>query len=235
MNNDQIKKSRSIKTYFLTGILVSAPISITLYLAVELIRWIDSTVTAVIPEKYNPETYLPYGIPGFGILFLFVLLIFIGMISSGFIGNALLSLMNKIISKMPLVSTVYGALRKIIETIMGEGQAKAFRQAVLVQYPREGLWTIAFITGDVYSDIQKEVKKNLISIYVPTTPNPTSGFLIFVPQKDIIPLQIGVDDAWKIIISTGIITPDSPENQRAIMDEAIENAKKEISNPSKDS
>ena len=228
MNTETPPKKHSIKTYFLTGILVSAPLGITIYLALELIRFIDRSVTAAIPEKYNPETYLPYGIPGFGILFLFVLLILIGMAASGFIGNALIDLMNKIISKMPLVSSVYGALRKIIETIMGGGQAQAFRQAVLVQYPREGLWTIAFITGKVYSGIQKKVKDELISIYVPTTPNPTSVFLIFVPQKDIIPLKIGVDDAWKIIISTGIITPDSPEKQRAIMDEAIESAKKDL-------
>ena len=228
MEQENPIKKHNIKTYFLTGVLVSAPLGITVYLALELIRLIDSSVIAAIPEKYNPETYLPYGVPGFGILFLFVLLILIGMISSGFIGNALIGLMNKIISKMPFVSSVYSALRKSIETIMGGGQNQAFRQAVLVQYPREGLWTIAFVTGKVYSGIQKKIKEELISIYVPTTPNPTSGFLIFVPQKDIIPLKIKVDEAGKIIISTGIITPDSPEKQRAILDEAIETAKKDL-------
>ena len=209
---------RSIKTYLITGTLISAPLAITIYLAVELIRFIDNKVTAFIPKEYNPSTYLPFGIPGFGILILFVLLILIGMVSSGFIGNALLNLLNKAIS--------------ILETVMGGDKAQAFREAVLVQYPREGLWTIAFITGEVFSGIQKNVKQKLISIYVPTTPNPTSGFLIFVPKKDIIPLNIRVDEAWKIIISTGIVTPDSPKVQQKIMDEAIETAKKQLSTTS---
>ena len=222
-------KTKSLKSYFLTGILVSAPLAITIYLAIELIRFIDAKVNAFIPKEYNPTTYLPYGVPGFGILILFVGLIIIGWISSGFIGTALLKGLNKAISKMPVVSGLYNGLQKILETVVGGGQNKAFREAVLVQYPREGLWTIAFITGDVYSGIQKHFKKErLVSIYVPTTPNPTSGFLIFVNRKDIIPLKLRVDDAWKIIISTGIVTPDSPQNQQEIMDKALESAKKDL-------
>ncbi|MBO5997017.1 MAG: DUF502 domain-containing protein, partial [Alphaproteobacteria bacterium] len=152
-----------------------------------------------------------------------------GWISSGFIGTALLKGLNKAISKMPVVSGLYNGLQKILETVVGGGQNKAFREAVLAQYPREGLWTIAFVTGDVYSGIQKHFKKDkMISVYVPTTPNPTSGFLIFVNRKDIIPLKLRVDDAWKIIISTGIVTPDSPKQQQEIMDEALEKVKKDL-------
>lgn len=228
----QKTSKRSIKTYLITGTLISAPLAITIYLAVELVRFIDNKVTAFIPKEYNPSTYLPFGIPGFGILILFVLLILIGMVSSGFIGNALLNLLNKAISKMPIVSGIYNALKKILETVMGGDKAQAFREAVLVQYPREGLWTIAFITGEVFSGIQKHIKKELISVYVPTTPNPTSGFLIFVPKKDIIPLNIRVDEAWKIIISTGIVTPDSPKVQQKIMDEAIATAREQLSTTS---
>lgn len=223
------EKSRSLKSYFLTGILVSAPLAITIYLAIELVRFIDAKVNALIPPQYNPTEYLPYGIPGFGLLILFVGLILIGWISTGFIGTAMLKGLNKAISKMPVVSGLYNGLQKILETVMGGGQNKAFREAVLIQYPREGLWTIAFITGDVYSGIQKHFKKeSMISVYVPTTPNPTSGFLIFVSRKDIIPLKLRVDDAWKIIISTGIVTPDSPKNQQAIMDEALASAKEDL-------
>ena len=225
------KKTRNIKSCFLTGILVSAPLAITIYIAVELIKFIDTKVNDMIPKEYNPATYLPYGIPGLGILILFVSLIFIGWISSGFIGTAMLKGLNKMISRMPVVSGLYNALKQILETVIG-GQNKAFREAVLVEYPRRDLWTIAFITGDVYSGISKSLKnKNMLSIYVPTTPNPTSGFLIFVNKKDIIPLDIRVDDAWKIIISTGIVTPDSPENQQKIIDEALENAKNKLASP----
>ncbi|MBP5535030.1 MAG: DUF502 domain-containing protein [Alphaproteobacteria bacterium] len=223
------KKTKTIKSYFLTGILVSAPLAITVYLAIEFVRFIDEKVNALIPKEYNPATYLPFGIPGFGILILLIGLFLIGVISSGFIGTAILKGLNKAISKMPVVSGLYNALQKILETVVGGGQNKAFREAVLVQYPREGLWTIAFITGDVYSGIQKHFKKEkMVSIYVPTTPNPTSGFLIFVNRKDIIPLKLRVDDAWKIIISTGIVTPDSPQKQQEIMSKALEKAKKEL-------
>ena len=228
------KKTHSIKSYFLTGILVSAPLAITVYLALELIKFIDTKVNAMIPVEYNPMTHLPYSIPGFGIAILFVGLIFIGWISSGFIGTAMLKGLNKAISRMPVVSGIYNALKKIMETVIGGGQSKAFREAVLVEYPRRDLWTIAFITGDVYSGIAKNLKdKNMVSIYVPTTPNPTSGFLIFVNKKDVVPLDIRVDDAWKIIISTGIVTPDSPENQQKVIDEALESAKNKLVPPNK--
>lgn len=223
------KKTNTIKSYFLTGILVSAPLAITVYLAIELVRFIDEKVNALIPKEYNPATYLPFGIPGFGILILLIGLFLVGVISSGFIGTALLKGLNKAISKMPVISGLYNGLQKILETVVGGGQNKAFREAVLVQYPREGLWTIAFITGDVYSGIQKHFKKEkMVSIYVPTTPNPTSGFLIFVNRKNIIPLKLRVDDAWKIIISTGIVTPDSPQKQQEIIDRALEKAKEDL-------
>ena len=219
------KKQRSLKTYLLTGILVTTPLAITVYLASELIRFIDNSVSGLIPPKYNPETYLPYGVPGLGIVVLVLSLILIGMLSSGFLGSFVLQIMNKTISKMPVVSGLYTALKKIMETVIGNGNTSAFRQAVLVQYPRKGLWTIAFITGEVYSKVQKNVKQKLVSIYVPTTPNPTSGFLIFVPQTEAIPLDISVEDAWKIIISTGIVTPDNPDTEDGVISSAIEKAK----------
>ena len=228
------KKTNTIKSYFLTGVLVSAPLAITIYLAIELVRFIDEKVNALIPKEYNPATYLPFGIPGFGILILLIGLFLVGVVSSGFIGTALLKGLNKAISKMPVISGLYNGLQKVLETVVGGGQNKAFREAVLIQYPREGLWTIAFITGDVYSGIQKHFKKEkMVSVYVPTTPNPTSGFLIFVNRKDIIPLKLRVDDAWKIIISTGIVTPDSPQKQQEIMDKALETAK-ELSDKTKE-
>ena len=228
------KKKHSIKNYFLTGILVSAPLAITAYLATELILFIDKKVTSLIPKEHKHVVDFLHGIPGFGVLILLISLILIGWISSGFFGNALLKILNKAISKMPVVSGLYNALKKILETVMGNGQNTAFREAVLVQYPREGLWTIAFITGEVYSKIQSHFKKsNMVSIYVPTTPNPTSGFLIFVNKKDIIPLDLRVDDAWKIIISTGIVTPDSPKNQQKIMEQALANAANDLKNKNK--
>lgn len=207
------KKGATLKTYLFTGILVTAPVAITFYLAVQLFLLIDTNITALIPDKYNPETYLPYGMPGLGVLLLVLGLIFVGWLTAHWVGRAMMALGTHLISKMPIISGVYSAFRKIFETLFGAGKNTAFRQAVLIEYPRKGLWTIAFLTGPVYTGIQKNVSEKLLSVYVPTTPNPTSGFLIYVPQKDVIPLNIGVDEALKIVLSTGIVNPEKGEGQ----------------------
>lgn len=205
--NNQHKKT-TLKTYFFTGIIVTAPIAITLYLAIELITYIDTTVTGLIPAAYNPNNFLPYGLPGIGIILLLLFFTGVGMLTANFVGQALIRLGYRIIGKMPVISGLYNAIRKIFETLLGSDKNKAFRQALLVEYPRKGLWTIAFLTGPVPHLINEKLKNdNLISIYVPTTPNPTSGFFLYVPQSDVIYLDISVDEALKTILSTGIINP----------------------------
>lgn len=202
-----ISFKHTLKTYLFTGILVTAPVAITVYLAIELIRFIDSSVSGLIPAQYNPETYLPYGIPGLGILLLLLFLIGVGMLTTNFIGKSAAKVWMRFIGRMPVISGFYNALKKIFETILGTGKKNAFRQPVLIQYPRAGLWTIAFITGDTFAGIQQHIKPATIAVYVPTTPNPTSGFLIYVPKKEVIELDIGVDDALKMILSMGIVNP----------------------------
>lgn len=209
------KTVQSLKAYLLTGVLVTAPIAITIYLAIELIHLIDGWVSALIPAKYNPENYLPYGIPGLGVVLLLIFLILVGMFTANVIGQSAERMWNSFIGKMPLISGFYNALRKVFETLLGRGTETAFRQPVLIQYPRKGLWTIAFITGPVYQGVQRKMKSKLVSIYVPTTPNPTSGFLIYLPEKDVIPLDMRVDEALKIILSMGIVNPEQLKKQRA--------------------
>ena len=213
-----MKNNYGIKYYFFMGILVTAPLFITVYLIVKLVNFIDDSVVALIPENYHIDTYIPYDIPFFGVILLFALLVCIGMLATNFVGEKLTAIGNALIAKIPFISGIYGAIRKIFETILGQGKETAFRQAVLVQYPRKDLWTVAFVAGSVYDGIQDKFSEQLISIYVPTTPNPTSGFLIYVPKKDIIPLDIGVDEAFKMVVSTAIINPKSlkQEQKKAI-------------------
>lgn len=213
-----MKNNYGIKYYFFMGILVTAPLFITVYLIVKLVNFIDDSVVALIPENYHIDTYIPYDIPFFGVILLFALLVCIGMLATNFVGEKLTAIGNALIAKIPFISGIYGAIRKIFETILGRGKETAFRQAVLVQYPRKDLWTVAFVAGSVYDGIQDKFSEQLISIYVPTTPNPTSGFLIYVPKKDIIPLDIGVDEAFKMVVSTAIINPKSlkQEQKKAI-------------------
>ena len=208
MMKKKLAKKTTLKTYFFTGIIVTAPIAITLYLAIELISYIDKTVTGLIPAAYNPNNFLPYGIPGIGIILLLLFFTGVGMFAANFIGQAMMRLGYRIMGKMPLISGLYNAIRKIFETLLGSDKNKAFRQALLIEYPRKDVWTIAFLTGPV-PDMMKEKlkKKNLISVYVPTTPNPTSGFFLYVPETEVIYLDISVDEALKTILSTGIINP----------------------------
>lgn len=208
VSKEKKNSKTTLKTYFFTGILITAPIAITLYVAWVAITYADNLVTAFIPAKYNPNNLLPYGIPGIGVILLLVFFTGVGMLTANFMGRSLVKLGYQIMNKMPVLSGLYNAIRKILETVLGSGKNKAFRQPVLVEYPRRGLWTIAFITGPVYSEIEKKLKdKTLLAVYVPTTPNPTSGFFLYVPQKDVIFLNISVDEALKMILSTGIINP----------------------------
>ena len=207
------KESKTtLKTYFFTGILVTAPVAITLYVAWHLITYIDTKVTGLIPAQYNPNELLPYGLPGLGILLLLVFFTGVGMLTANFIGQALIKAGYRLINRMPVISGLYNAIKKILETLIGNDKNKAFRQPVLVEYPRRDLWTIAFITGEPYPEVKRKLNDNtLLSIYVPTTPNPTSGFFLYVPKKDVIFLNISVEEALKLILSTGIINPNDPK------------------------
>lgn len=201
------KSKHKLKTYFFTGVLVTAPVAITLYLAVELFKWVDASVIRFIPAKYNPETYLPYGLPGLGVLVLVAALVLIGMLAVNIFGRWLVGIGQKIMERIPIISGVYSALKKLFEALLGQESTKAFQKAVLVEYPRKGIWTIAFLTTPVYEGFKDLLPSDMVTVYVPTTPNPTSGFMLYVPKKEIKELDMRVDDAFKLVVSTGIVTP----------------------------
>ena len=208
--SQQRKKALSfaqrMRAYLMTGILVVAPISITLYLAWIFIGFVDDRVTPLIPAKYNPESYLPFALPGLGLLVLIIALILIGAATAGFFGRLWTRASEQILGRMPVIRNVYSAVKQILETVLAQ-QSNAFREAVLVEYPRRGIWAIAFITGRTEGEVQNVTEEECTNIFLPTTPNPTSGFLLFVPKKDLIPLNMSVEEAIKMVISGGIVTP----------------------------
>jgi uncharacterized membrane protein len=200
-----------LRGYFLAGILVSAPIGITVMLAWWFIGWVDDRVMPLIPHTYNPETYLPkalqgFGIPGLGLFVVIIVLTLIGMLTAGFAGRFLVRLSERVLHRMPVVSKLYSALKQIFETVMAQ-KSDAFRQAVLVEYPRRGIWAIGFLTGTTEGEVQNLTKERVVNVFLPTTPNPTSGFLLFLPKEDVIPLDMKVEDAIKMVVSGGIVTP----------------------------
>ena len=202
----RISFTGKLRNYFMAGILVTAPISITIYLGWLFVTFVDSKVTPLIPRAYNPENYLPFAIPGIGVVVIIVTMILIGAMTAGFVGRIFNRVSERVMNRVPVLRSVYKATRQIFETILAQ-QSNAFREAVLVEYPRKGMWVIAFITGTTKGEVQAITEDSLINIFIPTTPNPTSGFLIFVSKSEIIPLSMSVEDALKMVISGGIVTP----------------------------
>ncbi len=205
-----------LRTYFFTGMLVTAPATITISLALLVINLVDRKVTRFIPEKYNPETYLPFGLPGLGVLILILVITIIGAFAAGFLGRAALRLWERVMARMPVVSSVYSATKQIFETVLAQ-QSTAFRQVVMVEYPRRGMWSIGFITGTTKGEIQNLTSQEMVNVFVPTTPNPTSGYLLFIPREDVTVLHMTVEAGIKLVISGGIVTPSDPrplEKQR---------------------
>jgi len=209
--------AQRMRAYLMTGILVVAPISITFYLAWVFIGFVDSKVTPLIPAKYNPETYLPFALPGLGLIVLVTSLILVGAATAGFFGRLWMRVSEQILARMPVIRNVYGAVKQILETVLAQ-QSNAFREAVLVEYPRRGIWAIAFITGRTEGEVQNVTAEECINIFLPTTPNPTSGFLLFVPKKDLVHLDMTVEEAIKMVISGGIVTPPDrrPEAEQKV-------------------
>jgi len=198
--------TRNLRTNFLAGVLITAPIGITFYLTWLIITWIDARVTPIIPEKYNPETYLPFSIPGLGLLIAIIVLTVIGAFTKGFIGRWWLKTAERILARMPVVRSVYGAVKQILETILKQ-QSNAFRQVVLFEYPRRGSWAIGFLTGQTEGEIQSLTEDEVLNVFLPTTPNPTSGYLLFIPKKDLVLLSMTVEEGIKMVVSGGIVTP----------------------------
>ncbi|MAJ92467.1 MAG: DUF502 domain-containing protein [Rhodospirillaceae bacterium] len=195
-----------IRGYFLAGILVTAPIGITFYISWLLIRWVDSKITPLIPTAYNPETYLPFAVPGLGLIIVFIALTFIGWSTAGLLGRLWTSVSEKALARMPVVRSVYAAVKQIIETILKQ-QSNAFREVVLFEYPRRGSWAIGFITGQTQGEVQNLTADDVVNVFLPTTPNPTSGYLLFIPRRELVILDMTVEEGIKMVVSGGIVTP----------------------------
>jgi uncharacterized membrane protein len=195
-----------LRAYMLAGTLVTAPLAITFYLAYLFITFVDDRVNPLIPTRYNPETYLPFSIPGLGLVIVLTALILIGWLTAGVLGRLFQRISERILARTPVIRNIYGAIKQILETVLAQ-KSNAFREAVLIEYPRQGVWTIAFITGHTQGEIRGISDEEVINVYVPTTPNPTSGFLLFVPRKDVVSLSMSVEEAFKMVISGGIVTP----------------------------
>lgn len=212
-----------LRYYFLTGLVVAGPAGITLYLTWALVSWVDSWVKPYLPASYNPDTYLPFPVPGFGLVVGVILIMAIGFLTANIVGRTLFGYSEDMLHRMPVVRNLYRGLKQIFETVLAE-RGSSFQTAVLLEYPRRGLWTIGFVAGPTRGETRTRLPfdEEAVTVFVPTTPNPTGGFLLFLPRRETIPLDISVEDAAKLVISFGLVSAETGEVARDRIQKAAE-------------
>jgi len=201
-----------LRNYFLTGLVLVAPVFLTLWIVWVLVSWVDGWIKPLIPRQYNPDAYLPFPVPGFGLLVALVALTLIGFLTANLAGRTLVNFGERILDRMPLIRTIYRGSKQIFETVFS-GSAKSFQQAGLIEYPRHGLWSVVFIAPSARGEIAARLagpEGEVLSVFLPTTPNPTSGYLLYVKAEDIIVLDMTIEEAAKLVISAGLVSPDYP-------------------------
>jgi uncharacterized membrane protein len=195
-----------LRNYLLAGILVTAPLGITVYLVLLFLKLMDQVVTHIIPQEYNPDNYLPFSVPGFGLVIALTFFVTVGWFAKNVLGRMVIRFYEYFMNRMPIIKNIYGAVKQVAETIMAS-QSKAFREVVMLEYPRKGVWSIGFVTGQTEGEVQRITSEETVNVFVPTTPNPTSGYLLFVPRKELSYLHMSVEEGVKLVVSAGIITP----------------------------
>ena len=197
----------ALRRYLAAGLLVWVPLGITVLIVGFLVELMDQSIR-LLPEAYRPEQIFGFKIPGIGVVLTVVVVLVTGMIVANFFGRKLVAFWEGILARIPLVRSIYSSAKQVAETVFSD-TTRSFREVVMLEYPRKGLWTLAFVTGEGIRQVQERVGQDMISVYVPTTPNPTSGFFLMVPQSDVVKLNITVDDGLKLILSTGVLVPPS--------------------------
>ena len=196
-----------MRKYFVTGLLILVPLAITLWVLNLIIGTMDQSLL-LLPERWRPEAVIGFRIPGLGSILTLLIILLTGLATRNFIGNRVVQWWEKILTRIPVVNSIYSSVKQVSDTLLSSS-GNAFRKAVLVEYPRRDCWTIAFLTGVPGGDVKNHLVGDYISVYVPTTPNPTSGFFLMVPRAETIELDMNVDAALKYIVSMGVVSPDS--------------------------
>jgi len=201
-----------LRLSFLTGLVVIAPVALTLWLVWAVVGWIDGVVLPLVPATIQPEKYIGINLRGVGLIIFLIFTTIVGWVAKGLIGRSLIRFAESLVDRMPVVRSIYSGIKQISETVFAQSE-RSFEKACLVEYPRRGVWALGFISSAAKGEIAEraQVSGRLIGIFVPTTPNPTSGFLLLVPEEDVIELEMTVEEAAKLVISAGLVYPN-PKN-----------------------
>ncbi len=194
-----------LRRYLVAGLLVWLPLGATFFVIRLLVRWMDQSLL-LLPERFRPENLLGFPIPGLGVVLSLLILLLTGLIAANLFGRKLVGLWEQLLSRIPLVRSVYSAVKQLVETMFSDN-GNSFRKVVLVEFPRRGLWTLAFLTSDEPGPVQEATGRDVISVYVPTTPNPTGGYFVLVPREDVREIDLSVDEGLKLLLSMGAVNP----------------------------
>jgi uncharacterized membrane protein len=197
----------TFRRYLIAGLLIWVPLGITIIVVRLLINWLDAGIL-LIPAAYRPENLLGYDIPGLGVLISVVVVMLTGVLAANLFGRKLVKLWEGFLSHVPLVRSVYSGAKQLAETMFSES-GQSFRKVLLIEFPRKGLWTLAFLTGTDHGEVQRKTGSDVINVYVPTTPNPTGGYFVMVPKEDVQELDMSVDEGLKMLMSMGAVVPDA--------------------------
>lgn len=210
-----------LRNYFLTGLIIVGPVGITIYILWWFVNLIDAWVKPLVPYQYLPETYLPFSVPGVGLILGILGLMLVGALAANLLGRTIFSWGEMMLDRMPVVRSVYRALKQIFETVLSQSSA-SFQNVGLIQYPRQGLFSLVFISTDTKGEIATRLDQpdGMLSVFLPTTPNPTSGYLLFVPRRDVLVLDMSVEEAAKMVISAGLVVPDHQARLQELADQA---------------
>ena len=213
-----------LRNYFLTGLIVIAPLAITAYLVWSFIHWVDSWVKPYIPSGYNPDNYLPFAVPGFGLLVALFFITMVGFLTANFMGRAIVNLGERVLNRTPLVRGIYKTLKQIFETVLSN-KSDMFNKVALVEYPRKDIWSLVFLGGQKQTEINDALDRPgdpLVGVFMPCTPNPTTGFLMYVYRSDIVMLDMSIEDGAKLIVSAGLVVPEYKQKLRTIDGDQVE-------------
>lgn len=194
-----------MRRYLTAGLLVWVPLGVTILIIKFMVDLMDQSLL-LLPPPYRPDALLGFHVPGIGVILTLVVVLGTGMVVANLFGRQLIDLGERLLARIPLVRSIYSGVKQLMETVFSN-KGESFRKVVLVEYPRQGLWTVAFLTSETQGEAQRKTGHDVVNIYVPTTPNPTSGFFLIVPRKDIVELDMSVDEGLKMILSVGVVVP----------------------------
>ncbi len=214
----KVRRFATLRRWLIAGILVWAPLAVTFWVVNALISFMDKSIV-LLPPAYRPEALIGFELPGMGAFFAVVIVLLTGALVANILGRSLIHAWERLLNRIPLVRNIYSAVKQVIETFVSQ-DSRSFREVVLVEYPRRNAWSIAFVSGEPIGEVQDRIEAHLVTLFVPTAPNPTSGFVVMVPRSELVELNMTVEEGFRMVVSLGVVLPPRRDAKGRVLDTA---------------